>query len=69
VYNLTPPDPWLKGAWYPGGFNPCTYQVKKPVSRFAFQVNNLRRYREAMEAGVRAFVSYIRGGALQVESS
>jgi hypothetical protein len=17
---LTPPDPWLKGAWYPGGF-------------------------------------------------
>jgi hypothetical protein len=19
---LTPPDPQLKGAWYPGGFNP-----------------------------------------------
>jgi hypothetical protein len=25
---LTPPDPQLKGAWYPGGFNPRTYQVK-----------------------------------------
>jgi hypothetical protein len=25
---LTPPDPQLKGAWYPGGFKPCTYQVK-----------------------------------------
>jgi hypothetical protein len=22
--TLTPPDPWLKGAW----FQPCTYQVK-----------------------------------------
>jgi hypothetical protein len=20
--TLTPPDPYLKGAWYPGGFNP-----------------------------------------------
>ena len=26
--TLTPPDPQLKSAWYPGGFNPCTYQVK-----------------------------------------
>jgi hypothetical protein len=25
---LTPPDPRLKGAWYPGGLNPRTYQVK-----------------------------------------
>ena len=25
--KLTPPDPQLKGAWYPGGFNPCTDQV------------------------------------------
>ena len=24
-----------------------TYQVKKPVSKFAFQVHNLRRYSEA----------------------
>jgi hypothetical protein len=22
LYTLTPPDPQLKGAWYPGGFNP-----------------------------------------------
>jgi hypothetical protein len=22
--TLTPPDPQLKGAWYPGGFKPCT---------------------------------------------
>ena len=21
LYTLTPPDPQLKGAWYPGGFN------------------------------------------------
>jgi hypothetical protein len=25
----------VKGAWYPGGFNPCVYQVKKPVSKCA----------------------------------
>jgi hypothetical protein len=35
---LTPPDPQLKGAWYPGAFNPCAYQVKKPVSKCAFQM-------------------------------
>jgi hypothetical protein len=40
---LTPPDPQLKGAWYPGGFNPCTYQVK---SRFQTLLSkcNLHRY-------------------------
>jgi hypothetical protein len=38
LYTLTPPDPQLKGAWYPGGFNPCDYQVKKLVSKFAFQM-------------------------------
>jgi hypothetical protein len=26
---LTPPDPQLKGARYPGGFNPCTYHLEK----------------------------------------
>jgi hypothetical protein len=34
--TLTPPAPYLKDARYPGGFNPCTYQVKKPVSKCAF---------------------------------
>ena len=34
--TLTPPDPQLKGARCPGGFNPCAYQVKKLVSKFAF---------------------------------
>jgi hypothetical protein len=29
--TLTPRDPYLKGAWYPGGFNSCADQVK---SRF-----------------------------------
>jgi hypothetical protein len=24
--TLTPPDPQLKGAWYPGGFNPRTFK-------------------------------------------
>jgi hypothetical protein len=33
LYALTPPDPQLKGAWYQGGFNPCTYEVK---TRFQF---------------------------------
>jgi hypothetical protein len=42
--TLTPPDPQQKGAWYPGGFNPRTYQVKNPVSKCAFQVHNLHRY-------------------------
>jgi hypothetical protein len=41
---LTPPDPQLKGAWYPGGFNPCTYQVRNPVSKCAFSKCNLHRY-------------------------
>jgi hypothetical protein len=35
--TLTPPDPQLKGAWYPGGFKPRTYQLKKPVSKRALQ--------------------------------
>jgi hypothetical protein len=35
--TLTPPDPQLKGARYPGGFNPCTYQVKNRFQNFAFQ--------------------------------
>jgi hypothetical protein len=34
--TLTPPATQLKGAWYPGGFNPCVYQVKEMVSEFAF---------------------------------
>jgi hypothetical protein len=42
---LTPPDPYLKmkGAWYPGGFNPCTYQVNNRFQSFAFQMQ-LARY-------------------------
>jgi hypothetical protein len=40
---LTPPDPQLKGAWYPGGFNPCAYQVKYRVQIFAFKWVNLYR--------------------------
>jgi hypothetical protein len=34
---LTPPDPQLKGAWYPGGFNPCTYQVKNRFQSLCLQ--------------------------------
>ena len=45
---MTPPDPQLKGAWYPGVFNPRTYRVK---TRFQNAPNlpfkcNLRRYSE-----------------------
>ena len=49
---MTPPDPSLKGAWYPGGFNPCTYQVNNPVSKFAFQVHNLHRYDAVTSLGL-----------------
>jgi hypothetical protein len=36
--TLTPPDPQLKGAWYPGGFNPCTYQVKNRFQNVPFKI-------------------------------
>jgi hypothetical protein len=39
--SLTPPDPSLKGAWYPGGFNPCVCQVKNLVSNLCFQTGQL----------------------------
>jgi hypothetical protein len=41
--TLTPPDPQLKGARYPGGFNPCTYQVKKRFQNL-LSMRNLHRY-------------------------
>jgi hypothetical protein len=45
--TLTPPDPQLKSAWYPGGFNPCTYQVKTRFPKCAFQKKcNVHRYVE-----------------------
>ena len=40
---MTPPDPQLKGAWYPGCFNPCTYQAKNRFQDLPFKFN-LRRY-------------------------
>jgi hypothetical protein len=36
--TLTPPDPQLKGAWYPGGFKPCTYQVKTRFQTVPFKM-------------------------------
>jgi hypothetical protein len=44
--TLTPTDPQLKGAWYPGGFNPRTYQVKPRFQNVPFKFN-LYRYDEA----------------------
>jgi hypothetical protein len=43
--TLTPPDPQLKGAWFPGGFNPCVYRVRTRFQNVAFKCN-LRRYAE-----------------------
>ena len=63
--TLTPSDPQLKGAWYPGGFNPRTYKVRNPVSKRAFQTCNVRRYGTARSKTSTA----PRGGALHVESS
>jgi hypothetical protein len=51
---LNPPDPYLKGAWYPGGFNPCAYEVKNRFQNVPFAFD-LRRYNEAeREAVVKA---------------
>jgi hypothetical protein len=41
--TLTPPDPQLKGAWYPGGFKPRTYQVRNRFQNVPFKCN-LHRY-------------------------
>ena len=43
-HTLTPPDPHLKGAWYPVGFNPCVYQVKNRIQNVPFKCCNLHRY-------------------------
>jgi hypothetical protein len=40
---LTPPDPQLKGTWYPGGFNLCAYQVKTWFQSLRFK-RSLHRY-------------------------
>jgi hypothetical protein len=41
--TLTPPDPQLRGTWYPGGFSPCAYQAKNRFQNVPFKFN-LRRY-------------------------
>jgi hypothetical protein len=46
LYSLTPPDPQLKGAWYPDGFNPCAYQVKTRFQSFPFKWVKSYRYNE-----------------------
>jgi hypothetical protein len=47
---LTPPDPQLKGAWYPGGFNPRTYQVRNRFQNLGFQNATCYRYSAVLEA-------------------
>jgi hypothetical protein len=46
---LTPPDPQLKGAWYPRGFNPRTYQSKTRFQDLPFQNATLHRYTAGMQ--------------------
>jgi hypothetical protein len=41
---LTPHDPQLKGAWYPGGFNPCAYEVRSWFQSLLSTKCNLCRY-------------------------
>jgi hypothetical protein len=73
---LTPPDPQLKGAWCPGGFNPCTYQVKKRFQNLPFKFD-LHRYNtvscEKVERlkteAVRLKAELTVGGAVRVKSS
>jgi hypothetical protein len=61
---LTPPDPQLKGAWYPGGFNPCAYHVENRFQNVPFKMQLLRRY----VAGRRVLLQRARGGAVNVDS-
>ena len=47
---MTPPDPQLKGAWYPGGFNPCLRpSSEKLVSSLCFQNATCARYTEGKD--------------------
>ena len=39
--TLTRPDPWLKGAWYPSSFKPCTYQVKTRFQNVPYKLRSL----------------------------
>jgi hypothetical protein len=41
--TLTPPDPYLKGAWYPGGFKPLPLNIN-PGFKICLSKFNLRRY-------------------------
>jgi hypothetical protein len=51
--TLIPPDPQLKGAWYPGGFNPRTYRVKNRFQNVPFK-RNLHHYAAVKMAGISA---------------
>jgi hypothetical protein len=57
---LTPPDPQLKAAWYPGGFNPCAYHVKIRFQSLLSK-RNLHRYAVGQADAVAALVQ---GGAV-----
>jgi hypothetical protein len=46
--TLTPPDPYLKGARYPGGFNPCAYRVETRFQNVPFKWVNSLRYASVM---------------------
>jgi hypothetical protein len=59
---LTPPDPRLKGASYPGGFNPRTYQAK---TRFQNVLSKMQL--APLQFGIDPDNAF--GGAVQVESS
>jgi hypothetical protein len=49
--TLTPHDPQLKGAWYPGGFNPCVYRVKNGFQNVPLQMQLAPIHRAAREGG------------------
>jgi hypothetical protein len=56
--TLTPPDPQLKGAWYPGGFNPCTYRVKNRFQNVPFKCN-VHRYVEDPELSAEQMAAFM----------
>ena len=64
---MTPPDPQLKGAWYPGGFNPRTYRVKTRFQNVPVKCG-LRRYvAEAFDAAFSvAHAGLVRGCSVLV---
>jgi hypothetical protein len=73
--TLTRPDPQLKGAWYPRGFNPCACQVKNRFQNVPFEMQRAplrpgfaeRKLMLLHDAGrVGTFLQFVTGNMVRV---